>query len=79
MSAPNNVHADGLTVSVASASANEHDVEALNIEVAWQDRVLEERAAPKSFLLFQDPSLAGSGAITSTTSELGPFLSLIHI
>lgn len=75
MASPNNVHVDGLTVSVASASANEHDVEALSIEVAWQDRVLETRPAPKSFLLFQDPSLAGSDAITSATSELGPFVS----
>lgn len=72
MAAPNNVHADAVVVAVASASASDYSVEGIAIEVAWQDRVPEVRVEPRAFLLFQDPALRGSSAITSATSQQGP-------
>mgnify|MGYP003134247872 CR=1 FL=1 len=75
MSAPTTVHVDGLTVEVSSSASSTYKTEGVTLEVAWQDRVLEDRAAPESFILFQDPALSGESAITSTTSELEPYIS----
>ena len=78
MSAPNNVHADGLVVAVASPSASDYSAEGLALEVAWQDRQPELRTEPRAFLLLQDPGCGGSKAITSATSQEGPHVATAY-
>jgi len=78
MAAPNNVHADGLVLEVASPSASDYSADGLALEVAWQDRQPELRTEPRAFLLLQDPALRGSSAITSATSQGGPHVATAY-